>query len=342
MIRDLREFFTKNVTIDNKPFGEEEILLWSIDDFVKDIINKPSTLFKYFPNIEIETEKEKINYSQIAIFDNTVYLNEPNNFNDPYDCNLVDKTNFKRHRVGFYLKCLKLNVDIELYNINDLIDTLSNAIYEKSKSENKIFAFKDKLNEYIYLQLKIFETKLNCYLNEYKDWRKAINRILDEEYQKFLICSFTRSNNNLLMWAHYANNHKGFCVEYDLSYKKEFESIEKLIFPVIYSINRKDIFKNLISYYENLKPEDIWTVYRDGILRKSYHWMYENEWRLIINGEHGKSIKFYPIKSIYFGCKMNDFDKKDIYEKLKGRNIEFYQAMIENDKYDIKFEKFKV
>ena len=67
MIRDLREFFTKNVTIDNKPFGEEEILLWSIDDFVKDIINKPNTLFKYFPNIEIETEKEKINYSKIAI-----------------------------------------------------------------------------------------------------------------------------------------------------------------------------------------------------------------------------------------------------------------------------------
>ncbi len=35
------------------------------------------------------------------------------------------------------------------------------------------------------------------------------------------------------MWAHYADNHQGFCIEYDLS--NESEGRTAPLFPVIYS-----------------------------------------------------------------------------------------------------------
>jgi hypothetical protein len=31
------------------------------------------------------------------------------------------------------------------------------------------------------------------------------------------LCSFSECNDSILMWSHYAKDHKGFCVEYDLT-----------------------------------------------------------------------------------------------------------------------------
>ena len=50
------------------------------------------------------------------------------------------------------------------------------------------------------------------------------------------ISCLSESDNSLLMWAHYANNHRGMCVEYDL-----MEINKKLKFtpvPIIYSKDR--------------------------------------------------------------------------------------------------------
>ncbi|MEX9996432.1 DUF2971 domain-containing protein, partial [Providencia vermicola] len=50
-----------------------------------------------------------------------------------------------------------------------------------------------------------------------------------------------------LLWAHYADSHNGFCIEYDLDKLCEFEDARYSIFDVIYQnkppiINVDDIF----------------------------------------------------------------------------------------------------
>ena len=236
--------------------------------------------------------------------------------------------------LGYYLDRNDIDIDIA-------IDVLSNKIHENFISKGIIFSLSDSLKENVRIKLELFEVNLKKYLNEYRDWRKAIHKIIEDEMQKFVICCFTKTNNNLLMWAHYANNHKGFCVEYDLSNKDILKELEYIIFPVSYSLNRKDTFDNLKLYCEECSGEVCWNLYRDVILRKSYHWLYENEFRLIMNSKSSKSIKFYPIKAIYFGCNMIEDDKKDIYFKLKDKSIKFYQANISKDKYEIDFNDYK-
>jgi len=42
----------------------------------------------------------------------------------------------------------------------------------------------------------------------YKDYLKSIN-------EEFGIFSLSKSKNNLLMWSHYADSHKGYCIGFD-------------------------------------------------------------------------------------------------------------------------------
>ena len=58
--------------------------------------------------------------------------------------------------------------------------------------------------------------------------------IMEEIRTRITTICFTQNSNDMLMWAHYANNHKGFCVEYSIDNYKNF-------YPVIYSQNRINV-----------------------------------------------------------------------------------------------------
>ena len=49
------------------------------------------------------------------------------------------------------------------------------------------------------------------------------------------ICSFSAVNDSILMWGHYAQDHKGFCVEYDLEKLEPDHPLRRTLYPVIYS-----------------------------------------------------------------------------------------------------------
>ena len=62
---------------------------------------------------------------------------------------------------------------------------------------------------------------------------------LEKQYQSmmneaFYIGSLAADYNNRLMWSHYANEHKGFCIEFDFSKGPD----DLLPLPVIYSSKR--------------------------------------------------------------------------------------------------------
>ncbi|EMN4128460.1 DUF2971 domain-containing protein [Providencia vermicola] len=61
------------------------------------------------------------------------------------------------------------------------------------------------------------------------------------------IYSLSKTFTDELLWAHYADSHNGFCIEYDLDKLCEFEGARYSIFDVIYQnkppiINVDDIF----------------------------------------------------------------------------------------------------
>ena len=76
-----------------------------------------------------------------------------------------------------------------------------------------------------------------------------IEKMQDIAYLK----SFSENKNHLLMWAHYANNYTGMCVEYDLSNLSE--EVLYHLYPIHYSKIRfpnKDLSK-VIEEHSDLK-----------------------------------------------------------------------------------------
>lgn len=146
--------------------------------------------------------------------------------------------------------------------------------------------------------------------------------------------SFSEEKDNLLMWSHYADNHRGMCIEYDLKHivnkshenKRDFGVLYHL-FPVVYLENRvddKEAFINLnyaaksIGEYKydlnnnnchahTKVHEDIKSMF----LIKSKNWEYEKEWRI--------AVTFTQINE---DSKYIDKDKADLYQ-INNQNIFF-------------------
>ena len=102
-----------------------------------------------------------------------------------------------------------------------------------------------------------------------------------------LISCFSSNGNNMPMWAHYANNHKGYCIRYLVLNPNR-------IFPISYEsvrIKSAVILTSLISemykeYEKNLlePTNDFYKYFSYFFLLlscKHTFWNYENEYRLL-------------------------------------------------------------
>lgn len=195
---------------------------------------------------------------------------------------------------------------------------------------------------------------------------KHLDDIKDLVYLK----SFSETNNCNLMWAHYANNYKGICVEYDFS-KLDDDALFHL-FPVIYSSEKlKDVdLKYTIEEHMDLKLMNFEGNYPNEtnflkdimplFLIKSKDWEYEKEWRLLFTyaqiNNSADDIRddeiedFYKIhlreisvsdciKAVYLGARIEKVKKKHIIEICQKLNIKVYASLPSKDKYELDFKE---
>lgn len=182
----------------------------------------------------------------------------------------------------------------------------------------------------------------------------------------YMTC-MTENNNNLLMWSHYARNHEGFCVEYDLKRLKEDPfNVLHHIFPIIYRDQRQSN-RDLVSLAEShsILSEAILKQFEyDGcetldnilplFLTKSKAWAYENEWRVVytkkqmydINEDelYQCNLKFKCLSAVYLGYRIHPEKKKNILEiceriSTEKDKIRVYQANLAPKSYGIVFNQ---
>lgn len=142
------------------------------------------------------------------------------------------------------------------------------------------------------------------------------------------IYSLSESYNDELLWAHYANSHKGFCIEYDLDLLLESYPTDRVSsFPIKYSKNPPEVGVS------DMSDKEMISIVKKLAGHKSERWKYEKEHRIITDksGEH--AYNFRAIKAIYFGLRMPEPWKEEMMNRLKGRGIEYYQIFQVKDKY---------
>ncbi len=149
--------------------------------------------------------------------------------------------------------------------------------------------------------------------------------------QNIGVCSLSANKDDEKMWEMYANNHSGYCIEFDLT---DYENSD-LVFPVVYVAKEQretNIIKqivatfigNLVYEMSNGKMESDGSQCLKLFLTKYEEWSYQNEWRIL--GDAGAKVKAPKIKTIYIGrnaSKENiEIMKKLAIEKLIRIKIE--------------------
>lgn len=131
----------------------------------------------------------------------------------------------------------------------------------------------------------------------------------------------TPKNDNLLMWSHYADNHKGICLEFN---------------------GKLDIFKEAmeVDYLEDrptinsLKKDSLNKIMRNTLTTKSIDWKYESEWRIIrqVNGVGAVKINPDTLTGIVFGAACEKKTISDITKAnfSRANPVSLYKAVADN------------
>lgn len=174
-----------------------------------------------------------------------------------------------------------------------------------------------------------------------KAQKKIWGKILEEDSNKIGIVCLSRKHNDILMWSHYSDKHRGVCLKFDKGI------LESCFFcgKVCYS-QKYPTFKEYVSELVNSGSENIYKMF---LLAKAKHWKYEKEYRLFVEPSERKDLpgerKFkYPEKAligVIWGCQTSDKDKKMVNDALKGKShqITYYQAKKSESDYALEIEE---
>ncbi len=169
---------------------------------------------------------------------------------------------------------------------------------------------------------------------------ELINNNTDEVLSmdnKMGIYSLSKTPLDELLWAHYANSHKGFCIEYDLEVLLKNDGSNHIhSFPVSYSKKPPSIgFLDIIRDEQN-------SMIKKFAFHKSKRWEYEQEHRIVTSKKGLNSYNPQALKSIYFGLKISESDKNQIINRLQNRGIRFYQIGLERNSYSFKATEIEI
>lgn len=155
------------------------------------------------------------------------------------------------------------------------------------------------------------------------------------------ITCFSKENDNIVMWANYADKHRGICLKFSDGTLKE--TTKKLYIKYPYSYERPKIVINLDDIEKDDKhlKKDV----SDLISTKSHAWKYEKEVRLMIMDEHytfPTCLQYEPrdLMGIILGAMMPVSDYLKFY-KLKKESlgdISVSLSMLHKQKYKLEIK----
>lgn len=270
-------------------------------------------------------ERKDQDYTIINLANNQLYFDYPINFNDPFDSRVY--CSFEGTKEEFNEK-----TGINIADLNK----------EMYKEQNGI--------------IKIDYGKLFI-TDGIKNLHGDVPYVI---YPK--ICCFSEVYDDILMWSHYADYHKGICLcfksvkvnnEYWLPISTPTNQFAHILFQrVVYHKNVPDSI--------NLLDEDMKIKMHEFLLDKLLIWNYEQEFRIILDQDSDKRllsedmfekgiIKYHKenLQGIIFGMKIKYENAELVYNTVKenyldkGYIVKFYEAKEVRYKYEVKIDEIK-
>ena len=219
---------------------------------------------------------------------NEIYFTKCKEFNDPFDCNL------------------HISVDGDFNTYKAKLRQLNPGL---SETQIKIQTRKDLQPE----NIRKLELKVN----------NDIHRI----NENVGIFSMSAKCDNLLMWSHYADYHRGICIEFKTTGGKLFGCD-------ILNIDYDDKYPKF-NVYDDMDLERV----RKYICTKSLDWEYEEEWRIIYKRT---GCQFFlseneELSGVILGARISRRNKELVLKCLSENNCKakLYQARECKDKFGL-------
>lgn len=176
-----------------------------------------------------------------------------------------------------------------------------------------------------------------------------------------VMCCFSETPTNPIMWSHYADSNRGICIEYDLKkLKSDPYKLAKHLFPIIYATERpfkqdlQQLIHDLNQLCRDIADRNVYDGETDfnrvlPILEtKGTEWSYEKEWRIVFTKKQlydeddsvldSGNIPFECVSGIYLGVRIDPEYRQNIIEicerfREKGIPVPVFQMQITNDTF---------
>jgi hypothetical protein len=228
-----------------------------------------------------------------------IWFSKPTLFNDPFDCS-----------IPYVLENMSNDEWNTLYKrVKKLWENMKDEEYKKSTAK---YFLSDKPSE---------DFKKNYNLASELGWGEQIK---DNFSQQGIAC-FSEKVDDLLMWSHYSDGHRGFCLEFDTSFNPFSKAVQ--------------------VHYSKLLPSSL-KLDGDGILvdplvtTKYIGWSYEKEWRLF--HEHGDTEYGFDdraLAGVYFGSEMPFVHTEIISLVVSGFPTKLYKMKRSETEFKVSFEE---
>jgi len=276
----------------------------------------PSHLYKY--------KSFSVDSLDLLVSD-SLYFADPTTFNDPLDCNPSLQNNITDVNIlkDILHKLVKDNTQQELE------EAAAKIKYKGQKTLEKI----DTLGEYEAQKLvnrvaewvELFGEQGNESISFY------IKRYLLQNYKDGVL-SLAKDFDCPLMWSHYADQHKGFCIGYDVSIDYVSD-----IYPIDYEgkrfITTQQVHDMLFGSTESIKRAAKKEIDKVILLSKAPAWKYENEYRVI--SKQGLKDSPFKLSDVTFGLRFKTSAKFSVMRALQDRrgDINFYEISLCDDSF---------
>ena len=171
---------------------------------------------------------------------------------------------------------------------------------------------------------------------------ERISKVAIDNLNMFKITCLSENSNHILMWSHYADGHKGVCLQ--------FKDIKQCL-----NVGKINMHYERVNYVPCDKRPTLKPLSRDHAsiietLSTKYDiWEYEQEWRIIAYSDTFPSSEAYIkmlkrfLTGCVFGIDMSEEDKVAFKQlcQIKGFDIKFKQARMHKTKYALVYDEIK-
>ena len=260
-------------------------------------MGEPTRLYKYR---SLATE-EHVKRARRMLTANCVWFASPASFNDPFDCKF------------------RLRFDAPLGAKKDAYFEYLRWVHQYSKK---------KANREV---SSMFRGRAS---RDVQAWEEGRYEHIAKTVQRMGVFSLTEAPDDVLMWSHYADCHRGICLDFRLTRQEHID-----FFAEAFEVKYQAAFPR-INFYTRREGEKL----KGLLLTKSNRWQYERERRMIdLEGWGERPIPAGVLNGVILGARISQANRAEVLGWLRAcpTSMSVYEAQLLESTYGLRIVRYR-